>query len=350
MTTTTKNWLAAAIGLSLYVGMALCVPGQLMDELPRVYVDRLKILKTALALDEKWSAVWSETLTRKAVVGQPEAKFCEQIGPADDPETGDGQAAPSTSGRTYSPFDMITRVVGRCWYSGKFVKYGITLLSHAINCLFYRHAVLHITAVTRMLAAGPGQELNDFLRRLIVDYRSVVDKLAVVGAPLLNLLQVVTFFDDVDKLTPSLQPKNSKKTRDTLASIYQVSEKLREELAVYRSTYCAQSADDWYDVDTEKVVNLTLDGGAVPQPAAGAGAAQPQNPLLARADDLRSLMRRVFDGLYVTGMSQTVWKDIFTNHIFVKATDFLKNTPAQTRNVSARSSNPSTLKQLKFNV
>lgn len=316
------NWRRlAAIGLSLCVGMAMCYPGQLMDRTPHVYEDRLRTLNFALALNDNWSAVWSETLKRAAVAKPPDASLCEEIVPADNPEA-DDDADDASESRTYEPFDLISRIVNKCWYSGAFVQYGVRLLGHAANCLFCRHAALHLVAVNLSLTDDDGPGLNGLLQRLIGDYRVVVDKLAAVDVPLRYSLQVATFFDDVDKMTAEMRGKSSKKVNEMKAEINRVLDQLLRELSSYRDTYCLVTADDWYDADTEKMVTLTLDSD-VPEPSAADGSDQSprSSSVLDRADRLRSLMRRVFDGLRITGMPQTVWKEIFHSNIFVRTTD-----------------------------
>uniref|UniRef100_A0A2S2RAB4 Uncharacterized protein n=1 Tax=Sipha flava TaxID=143950 RepID=A0A2S2RAB4_9HEMI len=316
------NWhRLAAIGLSLCACAALCYPGQLVNELPREYVERLNTLKLALALNNGWSAVWSETLKREAVAKPPDARLCAQLVPDDKPE--DEVANEPEPTDTYNPFEVVVAVVDTCWYSGTFVRYGVRVLGHAVNCLFSRHALLHIAAVDETLRSDAGNtELNGFLRRLVDDYRAVAAKLAAVGTPLHHLLLAATFFDDVDKLTTRLPSMRPKMARDVKADMKNVSGQLREELKSYRDTYCAVTEDRWYDADTDKTVKLTLDDSES-GPSDGDHQPQGAGSLLERADRLRLLMRRVFDGLRATGMSQTVWTEIFRSNIFVKASDLM---------------------------
>lgn len=279
--------------------------------LPPEYEARLQVLKLALALDEEWSAVWSEKLKPRPVAAKhPDKEFCTCLIPA---VTGEGEDE--------TPIDTyvtVRQIVDQCAFSGLYVEFGMKLISSSIRCLFIRFARVNLSAVTAMVEAGDDQ-YHEYLRQLVVGYEEIADKLAAVGESLHDLVQLVAFFDDVTKQSIKLTKEgNREKLTAFYTEVRSISNKIMERLNEEFIKSCAVSKTEWYDKENKESVSLAvLDDNN----SSTSVASIDQNNMIQRANKLRTLMRTMFERLRIREMTPEMWKEIFTMNILMTPDD-----------------------------
>lgn len=299
----------------LIVRGGLCYTGEMMDGLYGNYQKQLQVLKHALAHNDRWSFVWSEKLNPNAPgLHQPDVEFCGKLIP---------------EGAEIGPIDtfaVVKKIVDSCWFSGMYVSYGLNLLARSARCFLHRHVRLQLAAIAVMLTDTDREILRRYLLEVVKDYRLVADKLAAVESSLKHVIQMVTFYNDVINVKDLTNvPKALKKIRKIVEADFQ--------------KYCAVPVTEkWYDEETNTLVDMAeireedVRTASVPQDDPSSAIAS-SSDAPSRIENLRSIMRRTFDGLLIEQMSPTIWEDIFNNHILMKPIDLQKVALNKPRNI-----------------
>jgi len=254
----------------------------------------LEIINRSLAMNDRWSAVFSETLNANAFE-HPDETFCERVVPVD--------------ANIIDTFQAVRTIASKCSHTGMYVKYGVKLLQHSATCFFYRVAVVHLSvtkAVTKTVTdSGPNERFETMLGRLVVDYEVIVDKLAALDAPLDVALKLVVLFEETRTSLPKLShaaadvQKSLKK--DLKHSIKTVSNMVQKE---FNRTCAVGLETDWWDNHTnDKIVMAKVKDKTNLDNA------------LDRADQLRELMLRVFGKLTVDKLLPDMWPMIFDYYL-----------------------------------
>lgn len=316
---------------------------ELPEGMPEEYRTNVAVLELALAMDGRWSAVWSERL-KGLDTEHPDPEYCDSLVGPDEAENVD-------------PFAVVKRVAAKCAYSGLFVEFGVRVLAQSVRCVFYRHARYHLSVVAAGLDnAGPA--FADYVKLLMGDFRLVADKLVAVGASLRHLVKMVIFLHDVSEKLSVLDDGNE--AAETLRKSMQKKTK-----ALYKAVdslfdgSCAVTETRWYDhrngvhVDfkdfkpdkkkkdkKKKKKKKKKDGdeddggeeekgdeedekkdeGEEKKDEEGGSS---ENSMFVKANEMRILMRGVFENLLVEKMPEEMWKMIFTENIQVMDIDAL---------------------------
>lgn len=300
--------------------------GELMDALPARYRRDLEVLQLSLAMNDKWSAIFSEKLNANVKALQhPDETFCERVTAADSP--------------AIDPFHAVRTIASKCSHSGMYVKYGVKLLQYSAVCFFHRITVMHLSVVSSKMYGGPNEQFERFLDRLVEDYEVIANKLAVVGAPLTNVLQLAVFFREVRTLMAALDeragPVDVNFGRKTERVTEDVNNMVRDEF----DSVCAVKSTDWSDDVNDVVVDMTevkvkkkknknkdkkKDKEKKNDEDAEKKDDDGSDPAISRADALRVLLRREFDKIMAEEMSPDVWRTIFARNLLRKHIDLQK--------------------------
>lgn len=362
--------LLLAAALSLLAGRGHCYTRDLSTHyaLPPDYVSQVKLLELALALNQQWSAVWSEKLIVDTVI-LPDQRYCVKLIEPD----ADGD----TVARAVDVYDVVRLIVSKCYYSGTYVRFGVKMLSHSLRCFFYRHARVHVSVVLARLS-DVTPEFVEYLRNLVADYRLIADKLAALDASLWDVAQLMTFFYDV--ADHAERTPDNVKLRDRLEL---KTESLYAVLNEMFSSVCAVDTDEWFDDgkndfvsmkpvkhkkkdkkkdkkkkdkkkekktkdgDEEEAEKEDEDGKEKKKDKEKDGDEKTEEKedgddkkekkkkdgenLFPRVNELRLIMRTVFSGLMIEGIPDAFWRDIFTETVLVKVSDILEIDPKQVK-------------------
>ncbi|VVC33055.1 Hypothetical protein CINCED_3A018801 [Cinara cedri] len=301
-------------------GGVLCYPGQLMDEPSPQYQIRLQVLKIALAIDENWSAIWSEKLNPVPILAQPRPTFCMQLIPEENLK------------EPINTYQVIKDIVHNCSFSGLYIIHGMHLLSHSVKCFFQKHALAQLKTI-KFFLNGITDEFKEYLRKLIKDYEMIADKLSVVGASLRIVFELVSFFDEILRGLPTDDSDLMTTCKNLKRRIITESEKL-----------CATKGKMWYDKSNVRYldIDVTQEFEAPPQKPEESSEKVPQSsgtsefivirspeftPLqrvLNKAEELRIIMNKVFEGLLIREMPVEFWAEIFSDNILITETDMQK--------------------------
>lgn len=326
MTTTVRCRLVAGLSLLLFwwACTASAAPGigqmQPPGDAPDEYRTNVAVLETALRMNDRWSAVWSERLVGLAD-DVPDPGYCVKlIGPEEDGEA------------VVDPFVVVKTIATECAYSGLYVRFGVRVLAQSLRCVFYRHARHQMAVVTNGLD-GADHAFVEYLGLLVADYRLVADKLVAVGASIRHLVKMAMFLHDVSELMPSIGTgqADAEKLRKDLQKKAKTLSKAVDELF---TESCAVGGSKWYDdergvfvdfKDTKVKKNKKKkkdkdegedgDGGDEEKK-------KEETPLIAKANEMRLVMRRVFGDLLIEEMPEEVWKQIFDENILMTDIDF----------------------------
>lgn len=289
------NGLQIASLLLMIGGGGLCYTGQLMDDVSPKYKKNLEILKLTMALNIEWSAIWSEKLKPARDLSQPNPSFCMQLNPVEN------DTAPIET------YKIINTIVSKCSFSGMYLSYGLKLLSHSIMCFFQKHALVHLETVDIFLG-NITDNFKEYLRTIMNDYEIIAAKFAAVDASLKILVQLVSFFHEVQTgLTTGSTQKYE--------SLKKMCKKKRKILIAESNKYCAVSTSVWYDRPNKRFVELNVAKEATAEKI-------PSDEVLSKAEELRLIMINIFNGMSFEEMPESVWKIIFNDNIYVKNTDF----------------------------
>jgi len=322
MTTTIRRM---ATGVALLCAAVRCdgYPGDLLDGPPARYRHGLELIRLSLAMNDRWSAVFGERLNAGVeAIRHPDPSFCERVYEAD--------------ATVVDPFRAVRAIAARCSHSGMYVEYGVTLLRHSAMCFFRRVTAAHLSAVEARMHGGPDERFERFLDRLVDDYRAVAAKLSVIGAPVAVVLQLAVFFAWVRSRLRALDENTVGHTLATDAAASAVA--LREMIETELGVVCAEMGTDWWDEENRTVVDMAPAKNKKKKDKKKKKKKKKKNKenkenkeeedgdyaVIARADELRILMRRVFDDMIADGMSPEVWEIIFANNLLVRHSDIQK--------------------------
>jgi len=266
---------------------------ELVDGPPARYRFGLELIKLSLAMNDRWSAIFSEKLNANVnILKHPEPSFCELVFEKD--------------ATVIDPFQAVRTIVDKCSHSGMYVKYGVKLLQHSAMCFFQRVTIVHLSVVMIEMHNGPNSKLEEFLKLLIVDYQTVADKLSVMGVSLVVVLKLAMLFEKVLTQLPTSSNENpiAKETKTLLS---QVNEMVKSEF----EEVCGEQSKDWWDEKNNTLVNMKNWKKSK---------RNKENPdlIMDRINKLRVLMRRVFDNILAEGMPSNAWEMIFTKNVFIE--------------------------------
>ncbi|XP_025190316.1 uncharacterized protein LOC112590918 [Melanaphis sacchari] len=285
---------------------------QLTDELPVTYRQNVELLDTVLALDKNWSPIWSEKLKPNVVTQANLVKqFCPPL---------------SDFGDTVNTLHVIKSVKEHCSYSGMYVSFAVKLLSHSVQCMFNRHTIAQLTAISRINNDSPINEFDKHLEHLVSDYHLIADRLALVGVDLTNLIKLAKFYDSTRKqLVQYVKPKTVIGKENKSTFIKRISRDVTSMIDLLETeleTYCAVSSTNWYDLENQKSMSLnveTTDGDeGNPSSSTQPDGDIPKDKIVKKANQLRLILRNVFDNLLLEKMPLEVWSLIFENNILIK--------------------------------
>lgn len=338
-------WPLLLLLLLLAVDGARCLGDKLVKS---EYEARLEVLKLALALNEEWSPVWSEKLNAESVAERhPDPNFCMRLTPVVEVDVPADLAVDT--------YTTIKKIVENCSFSGMYVKFGMSLIGASLQCLFNRFAQIDLSAVTA-LVENPNDEFHQYLRDLVQDYREIADKLSAVGESLRNLMQLVTFFDDVEKQSTKLttETHSKRKVNAFYTEVKDISGKLGARMDSELELLCAVEELNWYDKDAKEMVSLEefkdkkkkkknkkkkkkdkkKKGKEDNVESDGQGEGEEKKDKdkdkkgdkkleehIKRANELRVLMRKVFERLLIREMPSKMWEDIFNKNILMNPAD-----------------------------
>lgn len=223
----------------LMIGSISGYKGELVNGLPVKFQNQLEVLKLAVSMNDVWSEIFSEKVTKDIESSEhPDPEICMSM---KNPES-----------ESIDTFEVIKKILENCHHSGLFVEYGMKLLGHSVKCFFLRFAKIHMSTV-EMKSYDSSVQFTEFVQNLLVDYRTIADKLAAVSSDLTNILELANYYRDMVNLS-------SKYTSDTFpidlkSRITVVSNKLWKRINEEFGK-CACKSTEWFDNENNEIVNL----------------------------------------------------------------------------------------------
>lgn len=273
------------------------------------------------------------------------------------------------------PLAVIKRVLGECSHSGAYVDYGARVLGQSIQCFFFRHARIHVSAVLAH-ESGTTPEFINYVWRLVDDYKLIADKLAAVNEPFMNVVQLATFFHDVAKGSVSFdydKVEDSGAKRDVVPAANAgalPNHLIKEGQLMYKTidnnfnSLCAVKSKRWFDADTnefvdmkpfkfkakektekkEKKVKDPKDNKKASQDVGSTSTAQNDElkkkeqekkkekkekegskvESMVRLNRLQTIMRNMFEKLLFKKLPDECWTQMFANVILIKSSEIVQ--------------------------
>lgn len=293
------------------------------------------------------------------------------------------------------PFTVIKRVVDECSYSGAYVNYGVRVLGQSIQCFFFRHARIHLSAVLAH-ASDTTPEFINYVWRLVDDYKLIADKLVAVNQPFMNVVQLATFFHDVANGSVTLdygqfEDEGVKRDVDATANTGALPNNLTEQGYLMYETIennfdslCAVKSKQWFDADTNEFVNMAplkfkarkkekqnkkeeqkkgkkqkkneedkenKAPKSGPKDGEGTSLAKEDKPdkekeenkaeSMVRLNQLQTIMRNMFEKLLFKKLPDECWTQMFANFILIKSSEIYQIQQTVEDNMSGKSDDES---------
>jgi len=287
--------------------------GQTMDGIPAEHQDRLDLLTTVLAMDKKWSAIWSEKL--KPILIEDEGineKFCPSL---------------LMNEGNIDTIDLVKKIMINCSHSGMYVRFAVKMLAISAQCLLNRHAKLQLDII-KDIPQDAIKDYNTHLRNLVEDYKLIANVLASVDADLIPLIALAKFFTEVRR-NWFIKMDNKKNLTEFNIIMVRKAGKLSDFLDK-KSKYCAESPTHWYEEDKKNTVIHEMDTTKPMSNVAETDSSTileegSKDPKVRKAEKLRLILRNEFEKLLLGKLPPDVWELIFQNNILVTPPVQLKN-------------------------
>ncbi|KAL5234254.1 hypothetical protein ACI65C_001664 [Semiaphis heraclei] len=289
--------------------------GLLTDGIPIKHRNRLELLTTVLAMDEEWSAVWSEKLTPDVVEDVNLVKgFCPSFPKIEE---------------NINTLNIVKAIMTHCSHSGMYVKFAVSLVAVSIQCLFNRHVKLQLDAI-QSIHQDAINEYASHLDSLEDDFQLIANVLATVNADLVPLITLTKFFKELRRQWPTYIEDNHH-LKSYKNKILRKSLDLNEYLDE-KNKYCAEDPARWYDQDEKDTVTLSMstfetNDAAADDPLTDSKNKVPKDRVLKKAHKLRLILRKEFGKLLLGKLPLEVWKLMFENHILVRPIKSKKSKP-----------------------